>query len=107
MVRGKWLTAQMWARYINKNHPISSSSNFDSGMLHHAVSYNPTLRHLDINVKLNDKVVYCHSVTVKNKSTLHCYRVRKNGEARNDHKVKTGCFWYKRLYNPFTRKLGL
>ena len=40
-------------------------------------------------------------------STLHCYQVHKRGEAGNDHKVKAGWFWSKRLYNPFTRQLGL
>ena len=39
--------------------------------------------------------------------TLDCYQARKKGEASNDNKVKTGCFWSKRLYNPFTQKLGL
>ena len=40
-------------------------------------------------------------------STLHYYYVKKKGEAGNDNKVKAGCFWYKRLYNPLTHKLFL
>ena len=40
-------------------------------------------------------------------STLHCYQFLKKGEARHDHKVKTGCFGSKSLYNPFTHNLGL
>ena len=40
-------------------------------------------------------------------STLHCYQVSKKGEARNDHKVNTNCFWFKRLYNPFNQGLVL
>ena len=40
LVQGKWLAAQMWARYINKNHPLSDASLVDAAMLHHAVSIN-------------------------------------------------------------------
>ena len=40
-------------------------------------------------------------------STIHCYHVCKNGEAMNDHKVNTGFFCSKRLYNTFAQKLGL
>ena len=40
-------------------------------------------------------------------STLHCYQVRRKGEAMNDHKLKAGWFWSKRLYNPFAHNLGL
>ena len=46
-------------------------------------------------------------MTGNNTSTLHCYQIRKKGEARNDHKVKTVFFWSKQLYNPFTQNLGL
>ena len=92
LVRDKWLTAQMWARYINKNHPLSDSSLFDAVMLNHAVSHDLTLRHLDLNGKVNDKGVHHHFM-----STLHCYQVRKKGEARNDHKVNTVCVGSKRL----------
>ena len=76
-------------------------------MLHHDVSYDPTLLHLDLNGKVNNKGVYHHFVTGNNMSTLHCYQVRKKGEARNDHTLKTGCFWSNRLCNSFTHKLGL
>ena len=107
MVRGKWLTAQMWAHYINKNHPLSDSYIVYAVMLHHDVSYDPTLRHLDLYGKVNDRGVYHHFVTYNNTSILHCYQVRKKGEARNFHKVKTGYFWSKGLYNPFTQNLGL
>ena len=40
LVRVKWLTAQVWDRYINKTHPISDSSLVDAVMLHHDVSTN-------------------------------------------------------------------
>ena len=38
LVRCKWLTAQMWDRYINNNHPLSDDSLAYSVMLHHDVS---------------------------------------------------------------------
>ena len=56
---------------------------------------------------MNDRGVYHYFLTGKDMSILHCYRVYKKGEARNDHKVKTGCFWSKRLYNSFTQNIGL
>ena len=37
LVQGKWSTAQMWARYINKNNPLLDASYVDAVMLHHAV----------------------------------------------------------------------
>ena len=40
LVRGKCLTAQMWAYYINRNHPITYASLVDAVMLHHYVSTN-------------------------------------------------------------------
>ena len=43
----------------------------DYVMLHHDVSYNLTLRHVDLDVKVNDEGVYPHYVTGKNTSTLH------------------------------------
>ena len=107
MVRFKFLTDQMWNRYINKNHPILDSSIFDAVILHHSVSFDPTLRHLDLDVKVNYEGIYHHFVIGKNISTLHCYQVRKKGEAINYHKLKTGYFWSKRLYNTFTEKLVL
>ena len=76
-------------------------------MLHHAVSYDPTLRHLDLYGNVNDEGAYQTHLTGKYKYTLHFYQVHKKGESRNNHKVKTCCFWSKRLYNPFTPKLGL
>ena len=33
MVRGKWLTAYMWACYINRNHPLLDASLVDAEML--------------------------------------------------------------------------
>ena len=39
--------------------------------------------------------------------TLHCYQVHQKGEVGNEHKVKTSCFWFEHLYNPFTQKIGL
>ena len=92
----------MWDRYINKNHPISDSSLVSDVMLHHAVSYDPTLRHVDLDIKVNGKGNYHHFVTGKNTSTLHRYQVCKKGEASNDKKFRTGCFWSKHIYNPFT-----
>ena len=38
-------------------------------------------------------------------STLNCYQFRKKGKARNFHKVKTWCFWLKRLYNTCTHNI--
>ena len=76
-------------------------------MLHHAVSYDLTLRYLDFNVRVNDEGVYHHFLIVNNMSTFHCYQVHKEGEARNYHEAKTVYFRSKCLYNPFTYKLGL
>ena len=44
LVRGRWLTAQVWDRYINKNHPLSDDSRVDAVMLHHAVSTNNEIK---------------------------------------------------------------
>ena len=103
----KWLTDHMWYCYINKNHIPSDSPLVDAVMLHHTVSYDLTLRHIDIYGKVNDQGVYCHFFIRNNTSTLHCFEVWKKGEAMNYHKVDKGCLWYKRLYNPFTQKLDL
>ena len=107
MVWGKWLTAQMWACYINKNHPLSDSSLVDYVMLHHSMSYDTTLRNLYLNGKVNDEGVYHHFVTGNNMSTIHCYQVCQKGETWNYHKLNTVCFWYKCLYNTFTHNLRL
>ena len=107
MVRGKLLTANMKAHYINKNHPISDSPLVDTVMLYYAVSYDPTLRHVDLIGKVNDKGVYHHFLTGNNLSTLQCYQFFKKDKTRYEYNVKTGCFWYKRLYNPFTQNIGL
>ena len=40
----KWLTAQMWAHYINKNHPLSDASIVDAVMLHHDGSTNDEIK---------------------------------------------------------------
>ena len=98
---------QMWAHYINENHPLSDSSLVDTVMLHHTVPYDPTLQHVYLDGNVNDEGFYRHLVTGKNISTIRCCHFCKQGEARNDHKLKTGCFWSRRLYNPFTQKLGL
>ena len=92
LVWGKCFTYQMWARYIKNNHPLSDSSLVEAAMLNHALSYDTTLRHIDLHGKMNDKGVYHHYLTGKNTSTIHCYHVRKKGEARYDHKFKTGWF---------------
>ena len=44
MVQGQWLTDQMLAHYINKNHPTSDSFLVDALMLHHDFSYVPNLQ---------------------------------------------------------------
>ena len=75
-------------RYINKNHPISDYSLVRTVMLHHAVSYEPTLWHVYLERKVNDEIFYHHFVTGNNTYTLHCYQGRKSREERNDHKVK-------------------
>ena len=101
-VWGKRLTAQMWALYINRNHPLSDYPLVDAVMLHHAVSYDWNPQNLDLSEKVNDEGVYHHFLTGNNMSTLHFYQVCKKGGVSNDHKLKTGCFWSKRHYNPFT-----
>ena len=68
----------MWDRYINKNHRISDASLVDAVILKHAVLYNPTLRHIDLNEQINDEVFYHCYLTVKNISTIHLYKVHKN-----------------------------
>ena len=97
----------MCARYISKNHPLLDSSLVDVVMLHHAVSYDPTLQHLYLRAKVNEEGFYHHFLTGNNMSTLHCYQVHKKDEVRNGHRFNTGCFWYKSLYNAFTQKLRL
>ena len=76
MVWGKWLMDQMWANYINKNHHLSDYSLVDTVMLNYDVSYDPTLRHLDLDENVNGEGVYHHFVTGNNKSTLK-KRVRR------------------------------
>ena len=58
MVLGKWFTDQMWDRYINKNHPLSYLSLINALILHHDMSYDPTLRHVDHDRKVNDEGFY-------------------------------------------------
>ena len=89
MVQGKWLTAQMWGRYINKNHPPSDYSLVGAMMLHHYMSYDPTLRHLELSVKLNNQGVYNHFLAGNNISTLYCYQIFKNYDEDNYHKANT------------------
>ena len=71
MVRGKWLTARMLVRYTNKKYILSCISLIDAVMLHHAVSYDATLPHVELYGNLNFKGVYRHFVTGNNTSTLH------------------------------------
>ena len=54
LVWGKLLTAHMWARYINKNHLLLGASLVDAVMLHHDVSYDLILCHLDLDGKVNN-----------------------------------------------------
>ena len=44
LVWGKWLTDQMWDRYISKNHHISDVSLVDAVMLQHTVSTNNEIK---------------------------------------------------------------
>ena len=60
MVHGKWLTSQMWYHHINKDHILSDSPLVDDEMLHHAVSYEPTLWYVDLYGKVNREGVYQH-----------------------------------------------
>ena len=92
LVRGKWLMAEMWACYINKNHLLSVSFLGFYVILYHSVLYDPNLQHLDLHVIMNGKGVYHHFLTGNNTPTLHFYQVRKKDEVMHDHKVKTGCF---------------
>ena len=48
LVWGKWLTAQMWDRYIKRNHPLLDASLVDAVMLHHAVSKKNEINNLFI-----------------------------------------------------------
>ena len=50
LIWGKWLTSQIWARYINKNHPISYDSLVDAAMLHHDASTNNEIKFLIYNL---------------------------------------------------------
>ena len=50
LVRGKWLTAQMWAYYINKNNSLSDDPLLDDVMLHHAVSKINEIKQLIYNL---------------------------------------------------------
>ena len=76
-------------------------------MLHHAVLYDPTLRNVELDGKVNNEGVYRHVVIGKNTYPLHFYHVRKKFKSRNYHKVNIGYFWSKRIYNTFTQKIGL
>ena len=82
--------AHMWAGYINKNHPFSDASIIDATMLHHVVSHDPTLRHIDLDGNMNDEGVYHHYLTGKNMSTIHCYQVYKCFGARCYYRVNKG-----------------
>ena len=107
LVWSKWFTYQMWEYCIKNNHPLSDASLVDAAMLHNNMLYYPTLRHIDINIKVDDEGVYHHYFTGGNMSTIHCYQVRKKGEARCDRKVNAGLFWYNLIYNTFTQNIGL
>ena len=71
MVWGKWLTAHMWVHYINNNHPILDSSLVDAVMFHHAMLYDRTLQHVDLDGKVNAEGVYNHFVKGNNAYNLH------------------------------------
>ena len=103
---GKKLKDQMWDHYINRNHHISDYSLVDAMMLHHDVSYDPTICHIDLYGKVNDEGVYHNFMTGKNMSTLHWYQICKKGEARNDHKLKTWFFDIRNYKIPLHRSLA-
>ena len=44
IVWSKWLAAQIWARCINHNHPLSDASLVDDVMLHHDVANNNEIK---------------------------------------------------------------
>ena len=50
LVPGKWLTDQIWARYINKKNHFSDASLVDAVMLHHSVSKNNKIKQLIYNL---------------------------------------------------------
>ena len=84
--------AQMWDRYINKNHTIYDASLVDYGMLHQAVSYDPNQIHINLYGKNNDKGVYHNYLTEDNMSIIQFYQVRKKIEVRHEQgQEKKGC----------------
>ena len=106
LVHGKWLMAHRWDYYINNNHILSYSSIVESAMLHHDVSYYPTIWHLDLYGKVNGEGVYHHFVTGKNTSTAQLYHVCKKGESMYGRKVNTGCFDLSASTMPYPRILA-
>ena len=55
LVQGKFLTAQMWACYINKSHPLSDASFVDAAMLHNSVSTNNKIKKFTHNLQLTNQ----------------------------------------------------
>ena len=70
------------------------------------MSYDPTLRHVELDGNVNGEGVYHHFATGDDNSTLHGYQVLKKGEARNDHKAKTICFGISASTMPLPRSLA-
>ena len=75
-------------------------------MLRRSVLYDPTLRHKDLDGKINGKGVYHHKMIGNSTYTLHIYQVYNESEASHDTKVKIGCFWSELLCNTFTHKIS-
>ena len=60
LVQVRWLTNQMWSRYVNKKHPLSDASLVDAAMLHHAVSTNNEIK-ITYSPISQDLVMYFYS----------------------------------------------
>ena len=105
LVRGKWLTAPMWGRYINAYHSLADGTRVTGNNLHDAIRRDPVLKNTDLGSKLNGEGIYFNKVT--STPRLNCYQVRKKGQDRYDPPKKVGEMWTERLYNPFTQRFGL
>ena len=58
-----------------QNNPLSYASLVDAVISYHDISYDPTLQHIEIDGKMNDKGFYHHYSTGRNRPTVHCYQV--------------------------------
>ena len=58
-----------------QNNPLSYASLVDAVISYHDISYDPTLQHIEIDGKMNDKSFYHHYSTGRNRPTVHCYQV--------------------------------